>query len=264
MGPTLRSHSIRARLSLRIAILPVAALLAVPASLAAQAPQGTPATQATAPGKSHPRSKPSPARATVPQEQPPADPPAPEPPHWPANDTPAKPTITWDSQGLKIDAANASLHDILNDVSAATGTKVEGFAADERVFGEYGPGEARDVLSQLLHGSGYNVLMIGDQGSGTPRQIVLSARKAGGNNNTAVNNRAPQDMQDEDVPDQPEVDDQPPPQPQLINGRPPMQPQGPPGGPRTPQQILQELQQRQQQMQEQQMQQQQQQPPQQH
>ncbi len=50
---------------------------------------------------------------------------------------------------------------------------------DQRIFGAYGPGPARDVLSQLLDGSGYNVLMIGDQGQGTPRRIVLSARPAG-------------------------------------------------------------------------------------
>ena len=148
------------------------------------------------------------------------------------------------------------------DVSADTGAKVEGIGTDERVFGEFGPGSARDVLSQLLHGSSYNVLMIGDQGSGTPRQIVLSTRRTG--NNQAQANRpaqAQQDVPDEDVPDQPEADDQPV-QPPIINGRPPMQmvPQGPPGAPRTPQQVLQELQQRQQQMQDQQQQQQQQQP----
>jgi hypothetical protein len=185
------------------------------------------------------------------------------------NDTPGKPEVTWDSQGLKIDATNASLHQILTDVSTATGAKIEGFGADERVFGEYGPGQARDVISQLLHGSGYNVLMIGDQGEGTPRQIVLSTRKAAtGQGQAAAVNHSLQDMQDEDVPDQPESEEQPQPLP-VINGRPPgiPPPQGPPGltggeggVPRTPQQVLQELQQRQQQMQDQQQQQQQQQP----
>ncbi len=180
-------------------------------------------------------------------------------PKWPVNDAPAKPSITWDSQGLRIDANNASLHDILNEVSADTGAKVEGMGSDERVFGQYGPGAARDVISQLLHGSSYNVLMIGDQGSGTPRQIVLSARHSGPNPPNA--NRPPQEQPDEDVPDEPQADDQPV-QPPLINGRPPMPmvPQGPPGAPRTPQQVLQELQQRQQQIQDQQQQQQQPQP----
>jgi hypothetical protein len=104
----------------------------------------------------------------------------PEAPHWPANDKPSDASVTWDSQGLRIEAENSSLQQILKDVSAATGAKVEGLAADQRVFGDYGPGQAREVLSQLLEGSGYNVIMIGDQGEGTPRQIVLSRRSGGG------------------------------------------------------------------------------------
>ncbi len=238
-----------------LATLAAGALLTAPMH-AAQSTQSTAApTETTAPKSAHARYKPSPAHAPVLPEQPEAAQPAPELPHWPVNDSPTKPTVIWDSQGLKIDASNASLHQILNDVSTATGAKLEGFGADERVFGEYGPGQARDILSQLLHGSGYNVLMIGDQGEGTPRQIVLSPRKAGSPPATA--NRPSQDAQDEDVPEQPEVEEQPPQQP-LINGRPPMPmpPQGPPGAPRTPQQVLQELQQRQQEMQQQQQQQQ--------
>jgi hypothetical protein len=252
---TWRQSSIGARVSFRLALLAAAALLTTPIMQAEQSAQSNPApAETTTPKSKHAHPKPSPAHAPAPQQQPEAAQPAPELPHWPVNDSPAKPTVTWDSQGLKIDATNASLHQILNDVSTATGAKVEGFGADERVFGEYGPGQARDILSQLLHGSGYNVLMIGDQGEGTPRQVVLSPRKAG--STPASANRPSQDTQDDDVPEQPEVEEQQPPQMPLINGRPTMPPQGPPGAPRTPQQVLQELQQRQQQMQEQQQQQQ--------
>jgi hypothetical protein len=87
--------------------------------------------------------------------------------------------VVWDSHGLSIVAANSSLIQILKDISAATGAKVEGLGVDERIFGTYGPGQARDVISQLLDGSGYNVLMVGDQGEGTPRQIELSNRPNG-------------------------------------------------------------------------------------
>src|SRR5580704_17074408 len=130
----------------------------------AQSPAGSPATSTA---KKSPRHR-TPAPAPAPVEQPAPDPPAPEVPHWPVNDTPVKPSVTWDSQGLRIQAANSSLHEILNQVSADTGAKVEGIGTDERVFGEFGPGTARVVVSQLLHGSSYNVLMIGDQGAGTP------------------------------------------------------------------------------------------------
>ena len=217
--------------------------------------QGTPANAGTA-NSSHPAAQPVPPASQDPTGA--ALPAAPELPKWPVNETPSKPSVTWDSHGLRIEATNASLRDILKEVSTDTGAKVEGLATDERVFGEYGPGSARDVITQLLHGSSYNVLMIGDQGEGTPRQIVLSARKAPGPAN--ANRQAPEQPDEDFVPDEPQADEPiQPQQPPLINGRGPMMPpQGPPGAPRTPQQILQELQQRQQQIMEQQQQQQQQ------
>ncbi len=181
-------------------------------------------------------------------------------PDWPINDKPIPASVVWDATGLRINASNSSLQQILSEVSTETGTKVEGLNADQRVYGEYGPGEARDVLSQLLHGSGYNVLLAGDIGQGAPREIILSPRQTGPNSppNTAMNR--PQQESDEDVPEQPE--DQPPIQaPQMQNTQ---RPGFGPGGPvRTPQQVMEEMQQRQilqqQQLQEQQQQQQQQQ-----
>lgn len=251
--PVLRQGSIGVRLPLRPAVLAVAALLATEVLAAQPAPRPSAApssVKATKPSPRH-RAQPAPALAELPALTPEQIPP---PPDWPVNDAPNKAAVTWDSHGLRIDASNSSLHQILRDVAAETGAKVEGMGADERVFGEYGPGQAQDVLSQLLHGSSYNVLMIGDQGSGTPREIVLSTRRAG--NQAAGANRPNQETQDEDFADQPEAEDQPvQPQPPMIN-RPVIIPQGPPGGPRTPQEVLQELQQRQQQIQEQQQQQQ--------
>jgi hypothetical protein len=247
------------------AIAGTPAIAGPPATAAAQAPAQA-QSPATATGKKSPRHRARPAAVEPPvQAEPPAPEPAqPEPPKWPVNDTPNKPSVTWDSSGLKIDANNSSLHAILKEVSADTGAKVEGLGADERVFGAYGPGTARDVLSQLLHGSSYNVLMIGDQGAGTPRQIVLSARRTG-NSPQQANRPGPEEEQgEEDIPDQPDDNDQSGQPPIINNGQPPMPivppPGAPPGAPRTPQQVLQELQQRQQQMQDLQQQQQQQQP----
>ncbi len=234
---------------LRPAIVAAAVLFAahvVPAQSATGAPQSSsPAVKKPAPR--HTRRNSAQPATPVPQS---ALPPAPEMPHWPVNDTPNKAAVTWDSHGLRIQATNSSLHQILDDVSAETGAKVEGMGSDQRVFGEYGPGNTRDVISQLLHGSGYNVLMIGEQGAGTPRQIVLSARH-GGNSAPNANHPPQQETPDEDTPDQPEADDQPA-QPPMVN-RPPMPPgqapaPGETGAPITPQQVLQELQQRQQQM----------------
>jgi hypothetical protein len=166
----------------------------------------------------------------------PATPPAPIVPLWPANEKPVEAAVTWDSQGLRITAANSSLHQILNDVATATGTTMEGLDTDERIFGVYGPGKARDVLSQLLQGTSYNVLMIGEQGEGTPREIVLSARTRGSGSPAVAANPAPKSDDDEDTDDQPQQQAPPPIRPSF----------GPHG--RTPQDVQQELQLRQQEM----------------
>jgi hypothetical protein len=191
----------------------------------------------------NPRMRPTPARGqspafVIPEAAPLAlgTHPAPEVLIWPANERPVDAAITWDSHGLYINASNSSLQQILKDVGTVTGATVEGMDADERIFGVYGPGKARDVLSQLLHGTSYNVLMIGDQGEGTPREIVLSSRHPGTGTTVAAN---PTPASEDDT----EADDQPQQQPVQ-----PPRPGFGPGGQRTPQQ-LQELQQRQQQMQ---------------
>lgn len=220
------------------------ALLAAPALVRAQTPADqTPAPAAIKPSNHHQRPNPAKQLVVPVQAAPdPAPPPVPETPKWPAFDKPTAASVVWDSHGLSIDASNASLEQILKDVSAATGSKVDGLTADQRVFGDYGPGQARDVLSQLLQGSGYNVLMIGDQGKGAPKQILLSVRQAGAAQPAARNNTANNDEED--------VEEQPAPQEQIQT-----RPGFPPGTPpRTPQQIEQEMEQRREQMQQQQQQ----------
>jgi hypothetical protein len=220
---------------------PLTALAAIvlfaSSSLAAQAPATSPATaQAKKPIHRHAHS--SAAHPAIPPAQTvfaPVTPPAPAPPNWPANDHPTQASVVWNSQGLRISAANSSLQQILDDVSTATGTKVEGLAADVRVFGAYGPGQARDVLSQLLLGSGYNVLMIGDQGQGTPRQILLSARHTGDSPPAAANRQNPTNEDDSDADDQPEPE---PPSPPMRTGF------TPGDSPRSSQSMMQEMQQR--------------------
>jgi hypothetical protein len=152
----------------------------------------------------------------------------PEAPAFPINDKPTPATVTWNSHGLRIEATNSSLQQIMKDVSTATGTKVEGLDADQRVYGEYGPGPARDVLGQLLHGSGFNVMMIGDQGQGTPRKIVLSSPRPG--NTTA--NAAPVAQDNDDDTDVEEAQPQqqgPPTRPGFPAGMPQRMPQRMPG-----------------------------------
>jgi hypothetical protein len=150
----------------------------------------------------------------------------PETPHWPANERAHPAAVTWDSQGLRIEAANSSLQQILNDVSTATGAKVEGLGADERVFGAYGPGQVRDVLSKLLQGSAYNVIMIGDQGQGAPRQIVLTSRNSTGAQAPTARRATDADDDDSADSDADEPQQAPPPiQPGFVPGNSPRSPQ---------------------------------------
>lgn len=186
--------------------------------------------------------KPAPAkRKTVAVQPAPPAPVAPEPPKppaWPVNDRPTAATVTWNSQGLRVEASNSSLQQVLNQVSTLTGTKIQGLGADQRIFGTYGPASARQVLSQLLDGSGYNVLMIGDQGQGTPRQILLSTQSGGQPPPQTATNHGDENADAADAEDQPQPEPQP--APPVRNGFAPGAP------PRTPQQIMQEMQQRQQ------------------
>jgi hypothetical protein len=174
-------------------------------------------------------------------------PPDPPPPDWPANAKAQSAAVNWNGRELSISAANSSLEQILRDVSTATGLKVDGIngdqRGDQRIYGSFGPAPARIVLSNLLDGSGYNILMIGDQGEGTPRQLVLTAKTHRNGNAGQPGAQAGQNGDDEgqDEPEQPE-------QPEQPNMRRPM-PVQPPGPGRSPQQFLQEMQQRHQQLQ---------------
>lgn len=134
-------------------------------------------------------------------------------PVWPVNEQPKQAHVTWDSRGLKIEASNSSLNQILHEVSADTGAKVEGFGKDQRIFGTYGPGPAREVLSRLLDGSGYNVLMVGGMGDAPPGRIVLSTVSPSVPASPGLQNR----QNDEDVEaEEPQPEEQPMPQ-QMPN-----------------------------------------------
>ena len=228
-----RARSLPA-MRLTAAALFAASLLLPATMLAAQASPAPPTVPAQNPAVAKPGNHPAgtqpsaqPAQAAVVAQ--------PNPPDWPANNQPSEASVVWDSHGLRIAASNSSLAQILKDVSAKTGATLEGMGNDERIFGAYGPGPARDVLSQLLDGSGYNVLMIGDLGQGTPRRIVLSARPAG-----PAPPSGPSSSNNEETDVEPQPQPEPQPAPQPAPGVPP------PGVPaHTPRQTLEDMQQRQ-------------------
>jgi len=113
------------RLSLQAAIA-AAILLLSSGLLTAQSSRHPSAAQPSSAAKVSTRHKAKPVKLATLDEQPVTN--EPEVPHWPVNETPTKPSITWDAQGLKIDATNSSLRQILDDVSNATGARSKALA----------------------------------------------------------------------------------------------------------------------------------------
>ncbi len=155
--------------------------------------------------------------------------------------------IVVNAHSLAIKANNSALSQILHDISGSTGMKIEGLSKDERVFGDYGPGETREVLLALLEGSGYNVVMVGDVGSGAPRELSLTQRSM--SVSTSPSGAAKASGTDDDDSDQ-DVQQVPPPEPPPQQGQFGNQPLNDGSQPqRSPQEILQQLQQQRQQQQ---------------
>jgi hypothetical protein len=145
--------------------------------------------------------------------------------------------IVFADDSLSIRADNSSLAAILRQVASRSGMKVEGLGGDERVFGNFGPGAPRDVLANLLDGTAYNLVLLGDLNNGAPRELILTpATRAG----STAPSPAPQANADEANNEQESVE-VPPPPPHVPPPPPGTSPQTPPGV-RTPQQLFEQLQ----------------------
>ena len=145
--------------------------------------------------------------------------------------------IVFADGSLSIHAENSSLAAILHQVASNSGMKIEGLGGDERVFGNFGPGAPRDVLADLLVGTAYNQVLLGDLSNGAPRELILTPTTRGG---APAASPAPQANANADDGNEAEAEPPPPPPP-------PEQPAGStqqqPPGVRTPQQLFEQLQQ---------------------
>ncbi len=165
-----------------------------------------------------------------------------------ANQPPVAADVHFRHGQLTIQAHNSTILQILQATAARTGMKIQGSPGDHRIFGKYGPGAPRAVLSQLLSGFRFNFLLVGTASNGAPQQLILAGAAA------SLPEPSPQDQSIQPAPQ----NTLPQPQPQF-GPRPyyPPQPSIPPrpGQPRTgahppantppavpsPQQILKEL-----------------------
>jgi len=171
-----------------------------------------------------------PAPSTQPQAAPLVNQTAPSMLQQPAGE--AQIVITGDT--LSIRADNSSLAAILHQVAGKSGMQIEGLSGDERVFGTFGPGAPRDVLADLLNGTAYNLLLLGEVGDGAPRELILTPATHGG---AAPASPAPTTTIDEAA-NEPEAE-VPPPQPDVP---PPGTTPPPTPGVKTPQQLFEQLQ----------------------
>lgn len=112
---------------------------------------------------------------------------------------PVPATVTAGGNQLTVKADNSSLAQILHQVSSATGMKLDGLGGDERVFGSFGPGAPREVLTALLNGTSYNVMMVGALPNGAPRELLLTSRASGGASPPANANPAQAHTGDEEA-----------------------------------------------------------------
>jgi hypothetical protein len=145
--------------------------------------------------------------------------------------------IVFANGNLSIHADNSSLAAILHQVASNSGMKIEGLGSDERVFGNFGPGTPRDVLADLLVGTAYNQVLLGDLSNGAPRELILSPTRGGV---TAASSAPPVSTNantDDNEPEAVEAPPPPPPEPPAGST------QQPPPGVRTPQQLFEQLQQ---------------------
>jgi hypothetical protein len=182
----------------------------LPRSALSQATPSQPTSSQTTPGQVTPSQAPAttnPAPARHHKKPTPVAVPAPAPPPPPTVapsrfQEPAVPaTVTAATNQLTVTADNSSLAQILHQVSSATGMKLDGLGGDERVFGSFGPGAPREVLTSLLNGTSYNVMMVGDLPNGAPRELLLTSRTAGGASPPANANPAQAHTDDETNPD---------------------------------------------------------------
>lgn len=91
-----------------------------------------------------------------------------------ADKPPTAATVTLHNGKLAIHARNSTLLQIFQAINAQTGMKIQGYPGDHRVFGDYGPGQPRSVLSELLSGFNFNYLLLGSAPNGMPDKLILA------------------------------------------------------------------------------------------
>jgi hypothetical protein len=89
-----------------------------------------------------------------------------------------QPVVTYANGKLTVKAWNASLAEVLRAISAETGIVIDfpAASAKERIYLREGPGTIRQVLANLMNGSGFNYVIMGSPDSPDKLTRVVLAK----------------------------------------------------------------------------------------
>jgi hypothetical protein len=87
-------------------------------------------------------------------------------------------SVEYSGGQVAVLADNSSLSEIIRDVARRAGMAVRGNVVDERVFGTYGPAAPAEVLSDLLKGTGSNMMVVGGS-SRAAAELILTPKQGG-------------------------------------------------------------------------------------
>lgn len=93
------------------------------------------------------------------------------------------PRVSYQDGQLTIVAENSTMADIIAQIRAATGIKIEtmGGPSGDRVAARIGPAPVRDVILSLVQGSQYDFIILGVLGQpDAVERVILTPKVAGG------------------------------------------------------------------------------------
>jgi len=99
-------------------------------------------------------------------------------PPTPANSPAEHAYVRYANGRVTVQAGNSSLNQILRSIMRLTGLQITGGVQEDRVYGTYGPSHLGPLLTNLLAGTGSNVIFVPANAT-EPARLILSPRNGG-------------------------------------------------------------------------------------
>lgn len=140
-------------------------------------------------------------------------------------------SIQFSNGNLSIHCNNATLSEVLFQIQKVTGAEIAipSGTEQQKVAGDFGPGTASEVLSDLLNGSGLNFVVVGSESDPNRlRSVILSRKDADADAPSAFGEQyspaAAQNIEQDTEPTAPVPQEAPPQQPPSPDNGPPADP----------------------------------------